>query len=347
MLEGQVAVLSAGVLTSAETLALLQTLREGELYRPDQHSYLLYPDRKLPDFLARNTIAAADVAACPLLRDLIAAQDERLIIRDLGGDHRFHPDLVNGDALDTRLQALARDPRWASAVASHAPQVKAIYERVFHHRAFTGRSGSMFGYEGLGCIYWHMVAKLLLAVQENLLAAEKAGDPLTAQLAAAYRDIRAGLGFNKTPADYGAFPTDPYSHTPGHSGAQQPGMTGQVKEEVLTRLGELGVHIEHGRLRFAPTFLDAGEFAASPTMFPYIDAAGREAKLNILPGALAFTFCGVPVIYHRTNSAPTLRIQFADGRINEPTGNSLDADLAAEVFSRTGQISRIDVTLPG
>ena len=94
----------------------------------------------------------------------------------------------------------------------------------------------MFGYEGLGCIYWHMVAKLLLAVQENLFAAEAAGDPPAARLAALYYDVRAGLGFNKTPAVYGAFPTDPYSHTPGHSGAQQPGMTGQVKEEILTRL---------------------------------------------------------------------------------------------------------------
>ena len=32
---------------------------------------------------------------------------------------------------------------------------------------------------------------------------------------------------------------DPYSHTPGGAGAKQPGMTGQVKEEVITRLGEL------------------------------------------------------------------------------------------------------------
>ena len=45
-----------------------------------------------------------------------------------------------------------------------APLVQA-YERVLQHHQFTGRSGTMFGYEGLGCIYWHMVAKLLLQMK--------------------------------------------------------------------------------------------------------------------------------------------------------------------------------------
>ena len=51
-----------------------------------------------------------------------------------------------------------------------------------------------------------------------------------------YYDIRGGLSAAKTPEEYGAFPYDPYSHTPDNSGAQQPGMTGQVKEEIITRL---------------------------------------------------------------------------------------------------------------
>ena len=42
-----------------------------------------------------------------------------------------------------------------------------IFEEVFDHKSFTGRSGTFFGYEGLGSIYWHMVSKLLLAVQET------------------------------------------------------------------------------------------------------------------------------------------------------------------------------------
>ncbi len=94
--------------------------------------------------------------------------------------------------------------------------VFALYEEVFNHKAFTGRSGTMFGYEGLGCIYWHMVSKLLLAVQENYQRALNTAPNSEAckQLAEYYYRVRDGIGFNKTPLNYGAFPTDPYSHTP-------------------------------------------------------------------------------------------------------------------------------------
>ena len=104
-----------------------------------------------------------------------------------------------------------------------------------------------------------MVSKLLLAVQENFWQAHDGGaDPaITAELAAAYYDIRAGIGFNKPPEVYGAFPTDPYSHTPKGQGAKQPGMTGQVKEEILTRFGELGVRVEEGAIVFEPVLLRA------------------------------------------------------------------------------------------
>ena len=102
----------------------------------------------------------------------------------------------------------------------------------------------MFGFEGLGSIYWHMVSKLLLALAENYFGALEDGAsaaPLH-RLGELYYRVRAGIGFNKTPEVYGAFPTDPYSHTPPGGGAKQPGMTGQVKEEVLTRLGEIVSH---------------------------------------------------------------------------------------------------------
>jgi hypothetical protein len=37
-------------------------------------------------------------------------------------------------------------------------------------------------------------------------------------------------------------------------------MTGQVKEDVLARWGELGVEVRDGRLGFAPTLLPRAEF---------------------------------------------------------------------------------------
>jgi hypothetical protein len=348
MLEGQVAVLSSGLLKPAEVVELLTALRHSPLYRADQHSYLLYPDRQLPGFLERNVISPDAVAGCPLLQALVAAGDARLVVRDADGRHRFAADLANSSALEERLAALSADPQWAAPTLAQAPQVRAVYEGVFHHRAFTGRSGSMFGYEGLGSIYWHMVAKLLLAVQENLFAAEVAVDPQAVRLAALYYDIRAGLGFNKTPAEYGAFPTDPYSHTPGHSGAQQPGMTGQVKEEIITRLGELGVRIAEGTVSFSPAFLLADEFTRESSPSRHFDSQGNEVLLTLPPGSLAFTFCGVPIVYRQRECGPQLGLFTKEGTARIVPGRTLDVAASAQLFARDGSIIRIEVDLgPG
>ncbi|HLP02475.1 MAG TPA: hypothetical protein VK163_10670, partial [Opitutaceae bacterium] len=147
MLEGQVAVLSSGLLSPAETLALLDALRRSPLYRADQHSYILYPDRELPGFLERAVLPADAATQEPLVAALLSAGDERLVLRDAAGALRFHPDLINDDALAARLHALATEPRWSELVAARTPAVHALYERVFNHRAYTGRSGSMFAYE--------------------------------------------------------------------------------------------------------------------------------------------------------------------------------------------------------
>ena len=69
-----------------------------------------------------------------------------------------------------------------------------LFENIFDHASFTGRSGTFFAYEGLGSIYWHMVSKLLLAVQETSLLrtrASRASLPRTVQaLIDTYYDIR-------------------------------------------------------------------------------------------------------------------------------------------------------------
>ena len=306
---------------------------------------MLYPDHELPGFLEKNIIPADAVAACPLLSAMAASGDTRLVIRDADGHHRFAAGLANASVLNERLAALAADPRWAGLAQDYAPRVRATYERVFNHRAFTGRSGSMFGYEGLGCVYWHMVAKLLVAVQENLFAAEAAGDPQAARLASFYHDVRAGLGFNKTPGSYGAFPTDPYSHTPGHSGAQQPGMTGQVKEEILTRLGELGVRISRGCVSFAPTLLKSGEFLGAKSALAFVNAAGAEAAMELPSGTLGFTFCRTPVTYMLSEGAPCIRIHQADGTTEETGGRQLDGPTSARLFARDGGIASVEVRL--
>ena len=128
------------------------------------------------------------------------------------------------------------------------------YMTVFDHQNYTGRSGTMYGYEGIGSIYWHMVSKLLLATQELYFKAIQMNENTDTlkDLGNLYYKIRSGLSSDKTPEQYGAFPYDPYSHTPYKRGAQQPGMTGQVKEEIITRMGELGCIINSGKLFFNP-----------------------------------------------------------------------------------------------
>jgi hypothetical protein len=347
MLEGQVAALSSGLLAPDEALGVVEALFASALYREDQRSFLLYPDRGLPGFLQRNVIDEAPLAAVPLLGDLLAAGDARVVVRDADGLARFQASLVNADALDTALDDLGRDAAWAGAVARDRRAVHDVFEQVFQHDAYTGRSGVMYGYEGLGCIYWHMVAKLLVAVQEQALAADR-GDvapDVRRGLARQYFRIRAGIGYEKTAAEYGAFPTDPYSHTPPSGGAKQPGMTGQVKEEILTRRGELGVSVSGGAIRFRPRLLQQDEYLEQPGVFRFDDLAGQPREVTVPAGGLAFTLCQVPVIYDRTAAIGQMRLERDDGTTTTIAGDELAPSLAREVLGRSGRIKVIRVDL--
>ena len=161
---------------------------------------------------------------------------------------RFAPDLVNRRGVLDVLNQLAQEEHWSTLVEQDREHVVNLYESVFDHHAFTGRSGGMYGYEGIGCTYWHMVAKLLVAAGECVQDAQHASDDIQEQLRGLYHRVRDGLGFRRTPHQFGAYPIDAYSHTPGDRGAQQPGMTGQVKEELLTRRMELGIRFSGGEI---------------------------------------------------------------------------------------------------
>jgi hypothetical protein len=344
MLEGQVAVLSSGLLSGAESLALLQSLRRSHLYRPDQHSYILYPNRDLPHFLLKNTISPAEVLGLSLVARLAERGDRTLLARDEDGNYHFSGSFRNARDVEAALRALERDPALADLVSSEGPAVLQLFEKAFDHSSFTGRSGTFFAYEGLGSIYWHMVSKLLLAAQESFwrARAEGAEAATLVGLAEAYYDIRAGIGFNKTPAVYGAFPTDPYSHTPAGQGAKQPGMTGQVKEEILTRLGELGVVVEGGVVSFCPALLRAEELIESPTSFHCVGKDGRERSLALPPRSLAFTFCQTPVVLVE---APSERVEvaFSDGSRRVVEGSRLPADVSQRLFERDPSLDHLTV----
>ena len=334
MLEGQVAALSSGALSPAEAFRLLAAMRKSALYREDQNSYLLYPDRIIPSFLERNSLPQGWEERIPE----IAGNSEIIRLDDQGRAH-FHPDLTNSRDLVARLDA--------SGVKENRDEILEVWESVFHHRAFTGRSGAMFAFEGLGSIYWHMVAKLLLAVQEIYLQASRE-DPEGAevlQLAHAYDDIRNGLGFTKSSAVYGAFPTDPYSHSPRHRGAQQPGMTGQVKEEILTRMGELGFQVEAGCVRLAPNLLKRSEYFTEAHSFSWIDIHGQEQTRKLGAGTLAFTNFQVPVCY-QLGESPRIILEYSDGETVTIHDNLIPLEESRHLFDRKGRIRFISVTTP-
>jgi hypothetical protein len=219
-----------------------------------------------------------------------------------------------------------------------------LYEEIFDHQSFTGRSGTFYKYEGLGCIYWHMVSKLLLAVQEVLNQAVYAGeDPdLVERLINHYREIREGIGVHKSPELYGAIPTDPYSHTPGFAGAQQPGMTGQVKEDLISRFGEMGIAVEDGRLCFHRYQVCRNEFLTEAKLFQFYDLDGQEHSLDLEPGTMAYTACQVSVVAHQSGP-PRIEITRADGSCSTVEELNLDAATSAAVFERTGAVRRMDV----
>lgn len=341
MLEGQVAVLSSGVLGSGEACGVLDALFRSELYRPDQRSFMLYPRVDLPRFMDRNTILPDDIAASPLLCRAVECPEAGIVTVDGDGAIRFCADLGSHDALGARLAALGAREDWAELVSHDAGGAHRAFERTFRHAQFTGRSGRMHKYEGLGSVYWHMVSKLLLATQECVFAGGDAGDEpdRIAALRAHYRAIRDGLGFRKSPAEFGAVPHEPYSHTPWNGGAQQPGMTGQVKEGVLARFGELGVRVQGGRIRFDPVLLDPGELLNAPAAMRV--RGGADGWIEVGAGCVGLTLCRTPIVVRAGTRSRIVVHRVGGGRV-EIEGAALTEELSREVFSRRGTVALIE-----
>ena len=86
------------------------------------------------------------------------------------GGWLFNGSFKNANDLKTALVELS-ESSYADLIRQETPKILLIFENVFNHKAFTGRSGTFYGYEGLGSIYWHMVSKLQLAVLETCTAA--------------------------------------------------------------------------------------------------------------------------------------------------------------------------------
>jgi hypothetical protein len=346
MLEGQVGALSSGVLSPLEVLHVLDALKNSAMFRSDQYSYMLYPDRVLKTFLSKNTIPAEVVQKSKLIPALIEKGLKGLVEKNAAGEVHFGGGLNNAEDVQARLDILKEGVLGELAKADEELILNA-FEEVFNHVAFTGRSGTFYGYEGLGSIYWHMVSKLILAVQENIYkaVAEQAHPEILGHLLEHYYEIRAGIGINKTPKLYGAFPTDAYSHTPGNAGVQQPGLTGQVKEDVINRWAVLGVQIRKGKINIDPVILNRDEILEKEEKLTYAGVDGKLQKRAIKPGQLAFTYCGTLFIYTLSDHAK-ITVELMNGERKELHEMEINAELSAEIFSRTGKVKEVHVNYP-
>ena len=307
MLEGQVAVLSSRRLNTEQAAELLDAMRQSALYREDQRSYMLYPARKRASFLDMNNLPA-EALSLPIVQRLLANHATDILTQDCQGGVHFSADFNNADFLLRAIQCSA-----LQITEEETQQLLDLYEQLFNHHAFTGRSGTFYKYEGLGCIYWHMVSKLLLAVGECIgntgILTPEAGQTALERLRAHYHAIREGIGSHKSPAEYGSFPFDAYSHTPSMAGVQQPGMTGQVKEDIISRFIELGVRVQDGQIHFNPMMLTDADFT---------------------DGELRFTYCGTEIIYRKTTNG---------------AGLTLTEEQSKHVFARDGEIQQLIIEL--
>ena len=345
MLEGQVAAISSGAIEPEQAADVVDALFASDVYRDDQKTFMLYPDRIQTPFLDKNVISTSAFNQVPVLLEMITASDERLVMQDVKGCYRFNPNIKNSDELIIQLDNISGD--YPSLDKDAVSNIENLYEQVFKHQSFTGRSGGMFGFEGLGSVYWHMVSKLLLALKENFYTAvsEDAEPELIQRLGALYYRVRDGIGFNKSPEEYGAFPCDPYSHTPKHAGAQQPGMTGQVKEEILSRFGELGIHVLKGEVEFTPSLLRGREFLPEQEILRYLDVKNDWQAITVPKDGLGFTWCQVPIVYELSKGSSTLTVILSDGKQITSSDLTLSGEYSNALFNRTGFIKQIHITL--
>ena len=329
MLEGQVAVLSSGKLSAFEVVEVLDALRQSSLYRADQNSYILYPNKQLPSFLEKNNIPTEDVQRINLLQELVAKVNTSIVTIDKKGQFHFNANFNNVGFLREALSKLETSTD-IKLTLDDKLAVEELYEKVFDHQSFTGRSGTFYKYEGLGCIYWHMVSKLLLAIAENIhWAIEQSADSsVIGALKKHYDAVKAGIGAHKSPDEYGSFPFDPYSHTPTMAGVQQPGMTGQVKEDIISRFFELGVMVNDGCLQINPTILKSGEFL-------------QPSYENEFPH-LSFTYCSIPFVY-QIDGEKGIEMINKSSEMEFTTEYTLNRSQSQRIFERNESIKCIVV----
>ena len=121
-------------------------------------------------------------------------------------------------------------------------------------------------------------------------------------------------------------------------------MTGQVKEDILSRYGELGIYVDKGQLCFYPCLLRKNEFVEKSKEFEYINLDKEQKSITLEKGSLGFTYCQIPVIYSMAEK-DALEVHFNDGSVQSFDSLAIDAATSEEIFKRTGKVNHIKASV--
>jgi hypothetical protein len=98
---------------------------------------MLYPNRTLPGFLEKNWIGPEQVRDSALISALVEQQEQSFITRDVNGIYHFSGHIHNVRDVAHALESLEQQPQYAEMVTAESARIKALFEDVFHHAAFT------------------------------------------------------------------------------------------------------------------------------------------------------------------------------------------------------------------
>jgi hypothetical protein len=249
MLEGQVAMLSsraaqpAGVggaaARPATSACTAQTAQLPAL-----------PRQGPPRIPERNRFTPSRPRAATSSRALVAAGDRQPRGQTTSTATCTSPPTCATPAASRRARPARPRPRLARSRRAEPHLRAADLRDVFHHAEFTGdaraRSSPTRGSAastGTWCPSCCSPCRRRWSVRSREQAdAEDDRAPCALRT----RTSAPASGYCKSPASTARSPPTPTRTRPAGHGARQPGMTGQVKEEVLTRLGEVRGRVEDG-----------------------------------------------------------------------------------------------------
>jgi hypothetical protein len=99
-------------------------------------------------------------------------------------------------------------------------------------------------------------------------------------------------------------------------------------------------------VEFDPALLRPCEFGTEPQPFRYLDVSGAWQELTVPAHGLAFTWAQVPLLYRVDELVePNLSVYWENGEHQVLPALSLPAEVAQQLFQRSGKIQRIELVL--